>query len=260
MSCFVSLWVLHTATVKRSVPATSLWRECCRGLWGSFCVGLAAASTSWRTPGVQADRTWPEDADFRPTLWVIPTSWKSLPSHSSSRGKAGSDMNRLLVSGWKDVLPPNSAFSQLQIQRYRAGIRGCAQSDLTLCDLMDCSPPGSSVHGIFQVRILKWIAISFSRSSQPRDWTCVSWGSCIGSQILYLCATREAPEQWKCCQWQPTPGLHGRRGLVGCNPQRVGHDWECVHAYTHTHTHTHTHALYILKKRKRIKPECEISV
>ena len=43
-----------------------------------------------------------------------------------------------------------------------------AQSCLTLCDPMDCSPPGSSVHGIFQARILKWIAIPFSKgSSQP---------------------------------------------------------------------------------------------
>ena len=41
---------------------------------------------------------------------------------------------------------------------------------------MDCSPPGSSVHGIFQARILEWIAISFSRAaSWPRDWTQVSW-------------------------------------------------------------------------------------
>ena len=41
---------------------------------------------------------------------------------------------------------------------------------LTLCDPMDSSLPGSSVHGIFQARILEWIAISFSRgSSQPRD-------------------------------------------------------------------------------------------
>ena len=45
-----------------------------------------------------------------------------------------------------------------------------------LCDPMDCSPPGSSVHGISQARILKWVAISFSRgSSQPRDRTHVSW-------------------------------------------------------------------------------------
>ena len=37
------------------------------------------------------------------------------------------------------------------------------QSCLTLCDLMDCSPPGSSVHGIFPARILEWVAISSSR-------------------------------------------------------------------------------------------------
>ena len=50
-----------------------------------------------------------------------------------------------------------------------------AQSCPTLCDLMDCSLPGSSVHGIFQATVLEWIAISFSRgSSQPRDRTRVS--------------------------------------------------------------------------------------
>ena len=50
-----------------------------------------------------------------------------------------------------------------------------AQSCLTLCDAVDCTPPGSSVHGILQARILEWVAISFSRgSSQPRDRTRVS--------------------------------------------------------------------------------------
>ena len=49
------------------------------------------------------------------------------------------------------------------------------QSCLTLCNRMDCSPPGSSVHGILQARILEWIAMPFSRgSSWPRGWTCVS--------------------------------------------------------------------------------------
>ena len=49
------------------------------------------------------------------------------------------------------------------------------QSHLTLCDPVDCSPPSSSVHGIFQARILEWGATSFSRgSSQPRDQTCIS--------------------------------------------------------------------------------------
>ena len=42
----------------------------------------------------------------------------------------------------------------------------------TLFNSMDCSPPGSSVHGILQARILEWVAIPFSRgSSRPRDWT-----------------------------------------------------------------------------------------
>ena len=50
------------------------------------------------------------------------------------------------------------------------GATKVAQSCLTLCDPMDCSLPGSSVHGIFQARVLEWVAISFSRgSSWPRD-------------------------------------------------------------------------------------------
>ena len=62
------------------------------------------------------------------------------------------------------------------------------QSCLTLCQPMDCSPPGSSVHGISQARILVWVAISLSRgSSWPRDRNCVS---CVGRQILYHWATR----------------------------------------------------------------------
>ena len=59
-----------------------------------------------------------------------------------------------------------------------------------LCNHMDCSPPGSSVHGIFQARILGWVAISFSMgSSQTRNQICVS---CIGRQFLYLWASWEA--------------------------------------------------------------------
>ena len=51
----------------------------------------------------------------------------------------------------------------------------CAQSCLTLCDLMDFTLPGSSVHGIFQATVLEWFAISFSRgSSRPRNRTQVS--------------------------------------------------------------------------------------
>ena len=50
-----------------------------------------------------------------------------------------------------------------------------AHSWQTLCDPVDCSLPGSSLHGILQARVLEWVAISFSRgSSQPRDQTQVS--------------------------------------------------------------------------------------
>ena len=60
---------------------------------------------------------------------------------------------------------------------------------LTLCDPMDCSPPGSSLLGIFQARILEWVAIFFSRgSSRPRDRTCVS---CISGRLFTIWATRE---------------------------------------------------------------------
>ena len=62
-------------------------------------------------------------------------------------------------------------------------------SHWTLCDPMDCSSPGSSVHGISQARLLEWVVISFSmESSQPRDQTYVS----STSSILYHWATREA--------------------------------------------------------------------
>ena len=73
--------------------------------------------------------------------------------------------------------------------------RKVAQSCLTLCDPMDCSLPGSSVHGIFQARILEWIAISFSRgSSWPRDRTQVSR---IVEWCFTVWATREGNKKKK---------------------------------------------------------------
>ena len=64
----------------------------------------------------------------------------------------------------------------------------CAKSPQTcptLCDPMDCGPPGSSVHGILQAKMLEWVAISSYRgSSQPRDQTHISYVSCIGRRVL----------------------------------------------------------------------------
>ena len=78
----------------------------------------------------------------------------------------------------------------LQIQHRELHLMPCVcsvtQLCLTLCGPMDCSPPGSSVHGILQVRILEWVAIPFSRgSSHPRDPTHVSCITCMGRWILY---------------------------------------------------------------------------
>ena len=70
-----------------------------------------------------------------------------------------------------------------------------AQLYSILCDPMDCSLSGSSVH-VLQARILEWIAISFSRdSSQPMDQTQVS---CIAGRFFTIWATREAQSRFNC--------------------------------------------------------------
>ena len=67
------------------------------------------------------------------------------------------------------------------------------QSWPTLCDPIDSSPPGSSAHGIFQARILEWVATSSSRwSSWPRNWTCVSCVSALAGGLFITGGTYEA--------------------------------------------------------------------
>ena len=69
------------------------------------------------------------------------------------------------------------------------------QSYLTLCDAVDGSLQGFTVHGIFQTKILEQVAISSSKgSSQPKDQTHISCVSCFGRLILYRIATWEALE------------------------------------------------------------------
>ena len=74
-----------------------------------------------------------------------------------------------------------------KLQKYMHLLCAQSQSCLTLCNPLDCSPPGSSVHGIFQAGILEWVAIPFSRgSSQPRDRTRVS---CIAGRFFTIWTT-----------------------------------------------------------------------
>ena len=79
-----------------------------------------------------------------------------------------------------------------------------SQLCLSLCDPINCSPPGSSFHGILQ----EWVAIPFSRSSWPRDQTLVS---CIAGEFFTIWATRKALYAAKSLQWcltlcDPTDG------------------------------------------------------
>ena len=115
--------------------------------------------------------------------WKYPLQEKLPPSHYGTLHK--NKIAPLIIKSY------HSEVSQTMKKKKRKE-KGCAQSCLSLCNPMDCSPLGSSVHGIFQARILEWGAISYSRrSSWPRDWTCVSCVSCIGRWILYHWTTWE---------------------------------------------------------------------
>ena len=82
----------------------------------------------------------------------------------------------------------NSKWSDKPCMSVCVCVRVCVLSHVRLFDTPDYTLPGSSVHGVFQARILEWVAIYSSRgSSPPRDWARVSCISCIGRWILYHC-------------------------------------------------------------------------
>ena len=89
-----------------------------------------------------------------------------------------------------------------------------AQSCPTLCDPMDCTLPGSSVHGISQARLLEWVAISFSRgSSWPRNY----WVSPV--LLEKAMATHSSILAWT------IPRTDEPGGLPSMGSHRIGHDW-----------------------------------
>ena len=105
----------------------------------------------------------------------------------------------------------------------QAPVYMCTQLCPTLCDPMDCSPPGSSVHGIFHASILEWTAISYSRgSSRPRDWTCMSCIPCIWQMdSLLLCSFRHLVESFS--------HLVESRSFFPSVPQNNGFLWPELH-------------------------------
>ena len=111
---------------------------------------------------------------------AVPSDWE-LPIHLCTSSTWSS------VGTWQARHLTRSEFARLfSIAESESEV---AQLCLTLCDPMDCSLPGSSVHGVFQAIVLERIAISFSsRSSWPRDRT---WVSCIVDRRFTIWATRE---------------------------------------------------------------------
>ena len=99
-----------------------------------------------------------------------------------------------LSAKWINNMSPHLVYITVQCENnYVSCACLCAHSlsHVWLCDFMDCSPPGSSVRGIFQARILEQAAISFSRGfSWPRDQSHLF---CIGRQIPYHWTTWKAP-------------------------------------------------------------------
>ena len=132
-----------------------------------------------------------------------------------------------------------------------------AQSCLTLCNPMDCSPPGSSVHGIFQARILEWVDISSSRgSSQFRDPIRVS---CIAGVFF----TAEPPRKpcskpLNLCHSYPP---HCRLLVLFCNLQTVYNsfwavslDFPCFYLQAHLQKHTDFNLFLSQSWREKVLP------
>ena len=126
----------------------------------------------------------------------------------------GAQSSRLLRRNWpgdslrEDVEDPDLHISQL-LSLDLCCCDSISKSYPTLCDSMDCSPPGSSVHGILQARMLEGVAILFTKgTSQPRDRTCVS---CTAGRFFTIWATRKAPKDNKLLQIFPGSGRLQRR-------------------------------------------------
>ena len=129
----------------------------------------------------------PPDSSVHGILQARIIEWVAVPSsRGSSRPRDWTHVRCLhWQAGFLPLAPPGKPQGFLQLK-----LKLKSLSCVRLCDTMDCSLPGSSIHGIFQARVLQWVAIYFSReSSWPRDWT---WFSHIAERRFTIWATREA--------------------------------------------------------------------
>ena len=123
------------------------------------------------------------------------------------------------------------------------------ESCLTLCSPMDCSPPGSSVHGILQARILEWVANLFSRgSSQPRDQT---WVSCLHAdslpseiqENLLKCTACKFPTSIQSSIFHSEQHSDVWKWLVSCEQQT---SWEtCFHRFLYSELSLRRHLYHL---------------
>ena len=146
----------------------------------------------------------------------------------------------------------------------------------TLCDHMDCSLPGSSVHGTSQARILEWVAMLSSRgSSNPgikpaslmslalAGWFFITSATCEALRNPVQCSSVQSLSHVGLCDPMdcspPGSSVHGilqakilewvamlsSRGSSNPGIEPRSPAFPALQAYTHTHTHTHTHYMYI---------------
>ena len=165
-------------------PATVWYLECRSGLVqsirGRTCPSsVLSQSTSW-LPLSSAPTSWSSSTIFSGTPVKCPLVTEELKDFSST------------VS-WQFTTSRECCYMWASRRHFvvnirRQCVRACwlLQSCPTVCEPVDCSPPGSSVHGILQARLLEWIAMPSSKgSSWPRDQTHISYVSCIGRQALH---------------------------------------------------------------------------
>ena len=138
----------------------------------------------WKSLSQGATLCNPMDCVFHGILQARILEWVAFPfSRGSSQPRDRTQVSRIagrFFTSWvmREALVSIESESQV------------AQWSPTLCYPMDCSLSSSSIHGIFQARILEWVAISFSRgTSRPRDWTLVSH---TAYRLFTIWATREA--------------------------------------------------------------------
>ena len=153
------------------------------------CCGEPALPAGWACPS-RSDMWAP------PPHLCSPLSTRVIPASCSPRQQASGCFpdSQVSIWGWTNV----SSVCSLSTFNCRSVLIPPCHSlhlCLTLCHPMNCSLPGSSVHGILQARILEWVAISSSRGfSWSRDQTCISCDSCIAGRSFIT----EPPEKPIC--------------------------------------------------------------